>query len=78
MSPCPLPGVPPTGVLASTVTLVPLYTDPAGSTGPLASVASTGNGWAIPWLPLLLVVVAVGAITTLVVIRKRALLSRRR
>jgi hypothetical protein len=74
----PVTGVIPTGLLASTVTLVPLYTDPAGSTGPLAPVEQSGSGWAIPWLPLMLVALAVGAITTLVIVRKRALLSRRR
>ena len=40
------------------------------------SVEQSGSGWAIPWLPLMLV--AVGAIATLVLVRKRALLSRRR
>ena len=66
----PVRGVPPTGILAATVTLVPLYTDPAGSTGPLAAVERTGNGWAIPWLPLLILAALVALAA--VVVRKRA------
>lgn len=74
----PVRDVPPTGILAATVTLVPLYTDPAGSTGPLAAVERTGNGWAIPWLPLL-ILAALAALAGLaaVVVRKRASLPRR-
>jgi hypothetical protein len=45
------------------VTAVPLYTDPAGSTGPLDAVGASGLGWAIPGIPLLAVlVVAAGAV----------------
>lgn len=51
----PVRDVPPTGLLTATVAVTPLYTDAAGSTGPLAVVEHTANGWAIPWLPLLLV-----------------------
>lgn len=54
-------GVVPAGLLAASVTVVPLYTDAAGSTGPLDAVDHTGNGWAIPWLPLLLIL-CVGAL----------------
>ena len=69
----PVRDVPPAGVLVATVTLVPLYTDPAGSTGPLAAVERTENGWAIPWLPLLMLG-ALGALIALIaaVVRKRA------
>ena len=66
----PVRGVPPAGLLAATVTLVPLYTDPAGSTGPLATVEHTGHGWAIPWLPVVLVL-CLGALVTVVFARKR-------
>ena len=74
----PVRGVPPTGILAATVTLVPLYTDPAGSTGPLAAVERTGNGWAIPWFPLLILAALAALVTFIaVVVRKRASLPRR-
>jgi len=74
----PVDGVPPAGVLAATVTLVPLYTDPAGSTGPLATVEQSGNGWAIPWLPLLILGALVALVALVaVVVRKRATLPRR-
>ena len=63
-------GVAPVGLLAATVTLVPLYTDPAGSTGPLAMVEHTGHGWAIPWLPVMLVL-CLGALVAVLVARKR-------
>ena len=59
----PIDDVAQVGALSVAVTAVPLYTDPAGSTGPLDAVGSTGLGWAIPWIPLLVVLaVAVGAI----------------
>ncbi|RXZ71893.1 DUF916 domain-containing protein [Agromyces albus] len=63
----PIDGVVPSGLLAATVTVVPLYTDPAGSTGPLAGSEHTGNGWAIPWLLLIL---GVGALVAVVFVRK--------
>lgn len=63
-------GVAPAGLLAATVTLVPLYTDPAGSTGPLATVEHTGHGWAIPWLPAMLIL-SLGALVAVVFARKR-------
>lgn len=50
----PVDDVPAVGPLTATVTVVPLYTDPAGSTGPLAAIETPAIGWAIPWLPLLL------------------------
>jgi hypothetical protein len=71
----PVQDVAPAGVLVATVTLVPLYTDPAGSTGPLAAVERTGNGWAIPWLPLLMLG-ALGALIA-VAVRKQGSLPRR-
>jgi hypothetical protein len=73
----PVRGVAPTGVLAATVTLVPLYTDAAGSTGPLATVEQTGNGWAVPWLAVLMIVALALAIVAIVIIWKRGALPRR-
>ena len=74
----PVQDVPPTGVLVATVTLVPLYTDPAGSTGPLAAVEQTGNGWAVPWLPLLILAALTALIALIAVrVRRRASVPRR-
>jgi hypothetical protein len=50
----PVHDVPAVGPITVTVTVVPLYTDPAGSTGPLTAIETPAIGWAIPWLPLLL------------------------
>lgn len=50
----PVHDVPAVGPLTATVTVVPLYTDPAGSTGPLTAIETPAVGWAIPWLPVLL------------------------
>ncbi|MFE6257415.1 WxL protein peptidoglycan domain-containing protein [Agromyces sp. NPDC057865] len=59
----PIDDVGQVGTLSAAVTAVPLYTDPAGSTGPLDAVGASGLGWAIPWIPLLAVlVVAAGAV----------------
>jgi hypothetical protein len=66
----PVRGVAPAGLLTATISVTPLYTDAAGSTGPLTAVEHIANGWAIPWLPLLLVL-ALGAVVTVVIIRKR-------
>jgi WxL Interacting Protein, peptidoglycan binding domain len=66
----PVRGVAPVGLLAATVTLVPLYTDPAGSTGPLAMIEHTGHGWAIPWLPAMLIL-CLAALVAVLVARKR-------
>lgn len=51
--------------LSATVTLTPLLTDAAGSTAPLQVVESTGHAWAIPWLPLLVIVGVVAVVTAL-------------
>jgi hypothetical protein len=66
----PVRGVAPTGLLTATVVVTPLYTDAAGSTGPLAAVEYTANGWAIPWLPFLLILCLAAGIAV-VFIRKR-------
>jgi len=66
----PVRGVAPSGLLTATVAVTPLYTDAAGSTGPLAAVEHTANGWAIPGLPLLLIL-CLGTVVAAVFIRKR-------
>ena len=47
--------------LTATVTLVPLLTDAAGSTAPLAATKASGHGWAVPWLLLVAIVALVVA-----------------
>lgn len=66
----PVDGVASSGLLTATVTIVPLYTDPAGSTGPLAASDHAGQGWAVPWLPLLAVLVLI-ALVAVVILRYR-------
>ena len=56
------------GLLTATVTVVPLYSDAAGSIGPLPAISYSGHGWAVPWLPLLLVLVLAALVA--VVIRR--------
>lgn len=65
----PFDGVAPLGTLTASVRAVPLYTDPAGSTGALEPVDVTAVGWAIPWVPVLIVVVLIGAIVFVLVRR---------
>ncbi|HET6985610.1 MAG TPA: DUF916 domain-containing protein [Kribbella sp.] len=67
-----------TGVWAAvrttgTVTVLPLLTDAAGSTGPLTAVETTTHTWTIPWALLLLVV----ALAVLVLVAYR-LINRTR
>jgi hypothetical protein len=57
----PLHDVTPALRLTATVTLLPLLTDAAGSTAPLAAVKASGHGWSVPW-SLLLTLVAVCAL----------------
>ncbi|MFG1817385.1 WxL protein peptidoglycan domain-containing protein [Kribbella sp. NPDC049174] len=54
-------GVTPALRLTGTVTLTPLLTDAAGSTGPLNPIASTTHAWSIPWwvIPALVALVVV-------------------
>lgn len=59
----------PTGLLTATVSTVPLYTDPAGSTGPLSAQEYSGHGWAVPWLALSIIVVV--AVVAVIVLRRR-------
>ncbi|MGW7660391.1 WxL protein peptidoglycan domain-containing protein [Streptomyces sp. NPDC054756] len=56
----PVHGVAPGVRLTATATLLPLLTDPSGSTTPLKPVAATAHTWAVPWtVVLLLLAVAV-------------------
>jgi hypothetical protein len=57
-----------------TVTLLPLVTDAAGSTGKLDTVTATAHAWSIPW-PALLILVAL--IAALLVVRRRRRLKPR-
>jgi len=68
----PVPGVIPSGVITADVTVVPLYTDSAGSTGPLGTVNRSVQGFAIPWVPLLLLL----GLAALVVLLLRAAIKR--
>jgi hypothetical protein len=65
----PVRGVTPALLLAGTVTLVPLITDTSGSTAPLSPVETTAHTWAVPWVPLLILVVLCGLV--FVVLRHR-------
>lgn len=60
----PIEGAKPAVRLTATVSLIPLLTDAAGSTAPLAAVATSGHGWALPWTAIVLaalcVLVAIG------------------
>jgi hypothetical protein len=53
----PVHDVTPALRLTATVTLVPLLTDAAGSTAPLAATKASGHAWAIPWSLLFAVIV---------------------
>ena len=53
----PVHGVAPTVALRPQVVLTPIVTDASGTVTPLATVTTTGHGWAIPWSLLVLLVV---------------------
>jgi hypothetical protein len=69
----PLHDVTPALRLTATVTLVPLLTDAAGSTAPLAATTASGQGWSVPWSLLLLAVIVICGL----VVAARALRPRR-
>ncbi|XHM65683.1 hypothetical protein ACE6JH_01945 [Streptomyces nigra] len=66
----PVRGVAPGVRLTATAELLPLLTDPSGSTTPLKPVEATAQTWAVPWLAGLLLLVV--AVTSLLVRRARA------
>ncbi|MFF4091922.1 WxL protein peptidoglycan domain-containing protein [Streptomyces nigra] len=66
----PVRGVAPGVRLTATAELLPLLTDPSGSTTPLKPVEATAHTWAVPWLAGLLLLVV--AVTSLLVCRARA------
>jgi len=63
-------GVRPVVRLTGKVTLLPLQTDAAGSTGTLDDVTATTHAWTIPWL-VLLVLIALCAVAAVLVVRRR-------
>ena len=67
----PLHDVTPALRLTATVTLVPLLTDAAGSTAPLAAIKTSGHAWAIPWALLLALIVLCGLVVAGVAFRPR-------
>ncbi|MCU1418064.1 MAG: hypothetical protein JWP32_2238 [Schumannella sp.] len=69
----PVSNVAATILLSATATVTPVVTDASGSTTALEPIAATANGWAVPWMLLLLVV----ALAALVVLALR-LLKRQR
>lgn len=58
----PVEGVVRTGRLGVTVTLTPLFTDPAGSTSELAPVTAGTRQWAMSWLVVLVGLVGLGLV----------------
>ncbi|HEY0117193.1 MAG TPA: DUF916 domain-containing protein [Cellulomonas sp.] len=70
-----VPGVQRAGWQATTVSLVPLYTDPAGSTNRLDEVSAGTHAWALSWLVVAVVLVVIGLVVGLVLLAVR--LARR-
>jgi uncharacterized membrane protein len=67
----PLHGVTPALRLTATVTLVPLLTDAAGSTAPLAATKASGHAWTVPWALLLAMVFLCGLVVAGLAFRPR-------
>lgn len=67
----PLHDVTPALRLTATVTLVPLLTDAAGSTAPLAATKGSGHAIVVPWTLLLAVVVGCGLVALAFRARRR-------
>ncbi len=57
--------------LTATVTLVPLLTDAAGSTAPLAAIKTSGHAWIVPWSLLLAVIVVCALVVAALALRPR-------
>jgi len=62
----PVHGVRPALRLTAKVAVVPLLTDAAGSTTPLAATTASGHAWTIPWALLAAVVLLAAAALTVV------------
>jgi hypothetical protein len=69
----PVRDVAATVLLSATATVTPVVKDASGSTTNLGPITASANGWAVPWMLLLLVV----ALAALVVGALRVLKSRR-
>jgi hypothetical protein len=67
----PVHDVSPALRLTATVTLVPLLTDAAGSTAPLAAIKTSGHAWIVPWSLLLVVVVLCALVVAALALRPR-------
>jgi hypothetical protein len=67
----PLHDVTPALRLTATVTLVPLLTDAAGSTAPLAPSKASGHAWTVPWSLLLAVLAVCGLAVAALALRPR-------
>jgi hypothetical protein len=67
----PLHDVTPALRLTATVTLVPLLTDAAGSTAPLAPSKASGHAWTVPWSLLLAVLAVCGLAVAGLALRPR-------
>lgn len=67
----PVDEVAPTVWLNAKVEVVPLVTDPSGTTTTLDPVVATGHGWAVPWSVLALLLVVVAVVVLWVVRRRR-------
>ncbi len=73
----PVHGATPALRLKATVTLVPLLTDAAGSTAPLAATKGSGHGWTIPWSLLLVIAVLCGLVVAALALTPRRRLARK-
>jgi hypothetical protein len=71
----PLHGVTPALRLTASVSLVPLLTDAAGSTAPLAATKGSGHAWIVPWSLLAAIVIVCAFVA---VGLRRALATRAR
>ena len=72
----PVPDVAATVVLSANATVTPVVIDASGSTTDLEPIAATANGWAVPWMLLLLVVVLAGLVFLTLRLRKRRRLQQ--
>ncbi|MEU8639148.1 DUF916 domain-containing protein [Amycolatopsis sp. NPDC048633] len=66
----PVHGVVPAVSLTGAVSLVPLLPDASGSIAPLSPVETMADGWAVPWVPVGVLVV-VGGLVVLLIVRRR-------